>query len=199
MQPARTAEGRIPFLDVSVGGVWIDAADAVAVQFGVPNHSVHRRVVETVGCDASRLAFACGDCLVGSKEVIFLHFLGFRMKRETRVAAGIRVPDQAFRVFRINPQGMWIGSATSGSLGAGMNLEFLGVEVVFRHLAGGAHGDPHMALVVRFDGVWAVGPARKLLVFLFAGHGVQGDQVMLRYVYGISETARGLNFQVVKG
>ena len=84
----------------------VDAADAVAVELGVPDHPVDRRVIEPVGRDAARLALAAGLDLSGFKEVILLPLECLRVQAEDRVAAGIGVPDVAVRIFRIDAQGV---------------------------------------------------------------------------------------------
>ena len=66
VQPAWTAERRIPFLDVAVGLARINAADTVAVELAVPNHTIDWRVVDAVGRDTFAFSFARGDGLVGA-------------------------------------------------------------------------------------------------------------------------------------
>ena len=56
MQTPRATEGRIPFFDVAVAGLWVDTTDAISVQFGVPDHPIDWRVVDSPRLDTQTRA-----------------------------------------------------------------------------------------------------------------------------------------------
>ena len=78
------------------------------------------------------------------------------MKPEHRVPAGIGVPDVAFGILRIDPQGVRPRATFRRSLGTGEDGVFLGLEIELRHFTRDTEGEPHLAVVVGLDGVRAM-------------------------------------------
>ena len=102
MQPARSAKRRIPFGDVAVRRFRIDPADAIAVEFRIPDHPIDQREIEAIGRDPVRLPLATGLHLIGLEQFVFFALQRLWMKAENGIPARIGVPDDAFGIFRVN-------------------------------------------------------------------------------------------------
>ena len=79
------------------------------------------------------------------------------------------------------------GTSFGRCLSAGENGVFLGLEVEFGHFPGDTKRQPHVTVVVRFDGMGTVGTLGEAVENSLSGFWIEGGRVLLANVNHVSK------------
>ena len=90
------------------------------------------------------------------------------MHRKTRIGPGIGVPNQTFRIFRVDSQRMRVTATLLGRLGATVDVKRFRLNVIASHLAASTHCRPQGSVVGCFDRVRCVDVTWKVDGCLFS-------------------------------